>query len=172
MRKKIKRELWKVVRNAIEKDHKAEAMYWIKEGWIPGDRLHALRKVKTEPYKEKTPEKPYMLYAVDIGTCIKVGITSNLTQRLKAIQTHSPQTVAIIWSALCGYTLSNARQMEKKLFRHIGRYRLKGEHFDYDAKDKILAFRVKNLRGPDKKAAQMHDELDSAFVLAMDLDGR
>lgn len=88
---------------------------------------------KPAPPKEKVDK----VYVVQCGSCIKIGFTSNLAQRLHALKTSNAQEVELIGS------FPGTRADEKKLHQQFAHLRANGEWFH--AETEIRSWILKTL---------------------------
>ena len=104
--------------------------------------FQSLRKART---RQPVSKRPYYLYAIQIGTILKVGMTSNVGQRLKSFRTSaaSEQTEVkhVIDLGTCGPQA--AKNHEKKLHRYLGKYLIEREIFTLDAIPMVEQFQPK-----------------------------
>ena len=82
-------------------------------------------------YVKKKPAvvKKHYLYAISNGQQIKLGMSSNVKGRLKALQTSSPSELVILWSYYIANTPAEAIKIEKKLHRACKQFHIRGEWF-------------------------------------------
>ena len=85
-------------------------------------------------------EKQY-LYGITDGTMIKLGMSSNINKRLKALQTSNPKTLSVKWEFYTGRNSKVARSLEKKLHRRCSKYRVRGEWFKIGCFELVKVFR-------------------------------
>jgi len=70
--------------------------------------------------------------------CVKIGVTSNIEDRLKKLQTGSPYKLRVI-SKIIAKDKSHALYIEKSLHEQLSKYRLSGEWFSSISVDNILS---------------------------------
>lgn len=70
------------------------------------------------------------LYIIRASNCIKVGITSNLKQRMQMIQTSCPFPITIL-RIYYNFNDLNYRHIEKTIHNRFKLYKLSGEWFTY-----------------------------------------
>ena len=92
--------------------------------------------------KPKSKRK-YFLYALSNGCDIKLGVSSDIDQRIKGIQTSSPTTINLAWKYYIGADKQKAFASERKLHRACKDYRLKGEWFKCVCMEVVKSFSVK-----------------------------
>lgn len=68
----------------------------------------------------------------DVGDVVKIGIASNLDARLKAIQTHQPETMYVVG------TLPGGVELEREIHKQFQHCRMRGEWFKVT--EDLLAF--------------------------------
>jgi len=98
-------------------------------------------------YVKKKPAvvKKHYLYAISNGQEIKLGMSSNVNNRLKALQTSSPSELVVLWKYYIANTPADAIKIEKRLHRACKAYHIRGEWFTMDCIDTV------NLFNPNKK---------------------
>lgn len=84
----------------------------------------------------------YLLRIVDTDY-FKVGISTNLHQRLDDIQSGMPLSVALVRS----FEQENAREVERTIHQILDKYRIRGEWFQADGDLAIQAFMAGNTMG-------------------------
>lgn len=65
-----------------------------------------------------------VVYAIAAGDSVKIGYTTNLEQRMKAIQSTCPHPI------VCLGTAPGGQLLERALHRQFARHRVYGEWFD------------------------------------------
>lgn len=98
-------------------------------------------------YVKKKPAvvKKHYLYAISNGQEVKLGMSSDVNKRLKALQTSSPSELVVLWKYYIANTPADAIKIEKKLHRACEDYRIRGEWFKMDCIDIVNSF------NPNKK---------------------
>ncbi|MBB3053521.1 putative GIY-YIG superfamily endonuclease [Prauserella isguenensis] len=103
---------------------------WRREQWR--------RITRTRP-----PEQDTYIYIIGEETSphVKIGMTTDLHQRLKSLQSTSPASLHVRWSAL------GSRDIEQQLHAEFARHRTHGEWFKFSAKvDPVSVVRAEALR--------------------------
>ena len=98
-------------------------------------------------YVRKKPAvvKKHYLYAISNGQEIKLGMSSDVNKRLKALQTSSPAELVVLWSYYIANTPADAIKIEKKLHRACKAFHIRGEWFSMDCLAMVNSF------NPNKK---------------------
>lgn len=98
-------------------------------------------------YVKKKPAvvKKHYLYAISNGQQIKLGMSSNVKSRLKALQTSNHSELVLLWSYYIANTPADAIKIEKKLHRACKEFHILGEWFEIDCIDIVNNF------NPNKK---------------------
>lgn len=106
-----------------------------------------LSLAKSLTYVKKKPAvvKKHYLYAISNGQEIKLGMSSDVNKRLKALQTSSPSELVVLWKYYIANTPSDAIKIEKRLHRACKAYHIRGEWFTMKCIDTV------NLFNPNKK---------------------
>jgi len=71
------------------------------------------------------------LYCIASADAVKIGITTDVDSRLKALQTANPQTLKLV-DALPMISKNKAKQVEQLIHKCFKKYRLKGEWFSME----------------------------------------
>jgi len=79
------------------------------------------------PVSIKQPNKIYVI-AMSGTTSIKIGITQNISNRLKGLQHSNPQDLTIEYVNTC----ENVKKIESLVHKYFSESRLNGEWFDLD----------------------------------------
>ena len=76
------------------------------------------------------------VYVVEAGGAFKIGVTSNLKNRLKHLRTHAPYVPTLIWKR----RFSDAAAIERRLHKQLMPFRTHGEWFQCarDILDRVL----------------------------------
>lgn len=98
-------------------------------------------------YIKKKPAavKKHYLYAISNGDQIKLGMSSDVNKRLKAMQTASPAELVVLWKYYIANTPADAIKIEKMLHRACKEFHIRGEWFDNRCIDTVNKF------NPNKK---------------------
>lgn len=141
------RDLQFAVRNILLPQEKKEIcnslIKWYMENHYFTSAQFALAKSITSKLgAERKPakEKKHYLYAISDGENIKLGMSSNVNNRLKSLQTANPKTLSVIWKYYTGKEIKNARICEKRLHTACKRFKLNGEWFSNDCLEVINQF--------------------------------
>lgn len=112
--------------------------------WTP--KQHEYIKAILYRGKTKKPQKPskHHLYAIGDGESIKLGISTNVGKRLKAMQTSHPKQLKIIWKFYVGRERGPAYKAEKKLHKLCKKHRLRGEWFNPECMILVEQFSLKD----------------------------
>ena len=93
--------------------------------------------------KEREPTKSYYLYAITNNSEVKIGFSSNVKKRLKALQTSNSSVLKCLWSYSVGNNRYDAVNNEKKLHRLCRAHRIRGEWFESDCMVLVKSFTPK-----------------------------
>ncbi len=98
-------------------------------------------------YVKKKPiaKKKHYLYAISNGKEVKLGMSSNVSGRLKALQTSSPSELVLLWQYYIANTLKDAIKIEKMLHKSCKQFHIRGEWFAMGCIKNV------NLFNPNKK---------------------
>lgn len=98
-------------------------------------------------YVKKKPAvvKKHYLYAISNGQEIKLGMSSDVNKRLKALQTSSPSELVLLWKYYIANTPKDAIKIEKMMHRSCSQFHIRGEWFTMDC------IRTVNSFNPNKK---------------------
>ncbi len=93
-------------------------------------------------YVKKKPEavKKHYLYAISNGDQIKLGMSSNVNKRLKAMQTASPAELVVLWKYYIANTPTDAVKIEKKLHKACKQFHIRGEWFTKECIETVNSF--------------------------------
>lgn len=105
----------------------------------------SLAKSLTYVKRKSAVKKKHYLYAISNGREIKLGMSSNINGRLKALQTSSPSELVILWSYYIANTPADAIKIEKMLHRACKESHIRGEWFTMDCMRTVNSF------NPNKK---------------------
>ena len=100
-------------------------------------------KVLAAATRKKKVEAKYWLYAITDGQDVKLGFSSNVQNRLKALQTSQAPNLKVLWKFYTGRGRLTAMNAEKCLHRHCKKYRISGEWFSLDCMELVEAFKPK-----------------------------
>jgi len=95
-------------------------------------RLRAAQASGKTPGPARPNQIVYCIRQADAGP-IKIGITDNLSARVRAIQTSNPYPLTVLW------TRQGGSQLERKLHRELSDLRLSGEWFRPEALARLEA---------------------------------
>ncbi|MFJ7138030.1 GIY-YIG nuclease family protein [Streptomyces fungicidicus] len=88
------------------------------------------------------------------STVVKLGTTTQLTKRLRALQLSSPVSLEVLWSA------PGDRDDEAALHQHFSAFRQHGEWFDFGSEDPVAAVRLAFAAGlPVQRAGETQPRL-------------
>ena len=75
--------------------------------------------IKSLTYVKKKPavSKKHYLYAISNGVEVKLGMSSNVGGRLKALQTSNPAELVTLWKYYIANTPADAIKIEKRLHK-------------------------------------------------------
>jgi hypothetical protein len=95
--------------------------------------------------KNKKVLKPvkYHLYAIGDGESVKLGISTNIGNRLNSMQTGHPKRLKVLWKFFVGREKAPSYAAERKLHRFCKKYKLRGEWFKGDCMDIVNQFSLK-----------------------------
>ena len=105
----------------------------------------ALAKSLTYVKKKPAVIKKHYLYAISNGVDVKLGMSSNVDGRLKALQTSSPSELVTLWKYYISDTPAGAIKIEKMLHRACKEFHIRGEWFKMGCIDIVNKF------NPNKK---------------------
>lgn len=106
--------------------------------------LRIIKTARKGPAKKKR-ECMYYLYAITDSREVKLGISTSVKSRLKALSTGSSKTLKIVWELPAGVNRHKAYKYERKLHRLCKKDRLNGEWFKMDCLLKVYQFELKDL---------------------------
>lgn len=82
--------------------------------------------------KPADKKKKHYLYAISNGDQIKLGMSSNVRNRLKALQTSNPNVLVLLWEYYVADNSLDAASAERKLHKACHRHKIRGEWFKYE----------------------------------------
>ena len=126
--------------------------YWSVKQWCYAKSIVAKSKKTAKPSKPKK----YNLYAITDGTYVKLGYSSNIPARIKAMQTGHPEPLTLSWKYYTGTTESEAKRLETKLHRFCRNHKVRGEWFNSDCMAQVERFKINEKVNIDS----INDELD------------
>ena len=93
--------------------------------------------------------KPTHLYVLSCGNRIKIGVTNNITQRIKTLQTGNPDKIELTYIE----ERYNPRMAETYLHREFASKRISGEWFDnitiHEIRMRLMMFHGQDLDPQD-----------------------
>ena len=103
-----------------------------KKGFLTRKQWLLVSGIIKRSKKEKVElaGKSQYLYAITDGDSIKLGMTANIKQRLKDLQTANSKELFIMWKLYIGKCSLMAQRAEKKLHKRCDKYHIKGEWFN------------------------------------------
>ena len=134
------------------------ADWWlVHKSWTQKQWLYARALVNRDRKKKAKPKvKKYYLYAITDGEFIKLGYSSSISGRLKAMQTGHPKPLKCLWRYYVGKTEAVARRLERKLHKYCSKQRVRGEWFSMACAARVEEFSAKN----EKAQQEIEQELD------------
>ena len=166
-------QLHKVIRLRCDSSSQAQAQidYYIRHGYLTvrmKDQAKEIIDREWENIKPKRLQKTHYLYAISNGQYIKVGMSSCIDRRIKALQTASPTKLTRVWACYAGENDKEARKHEKKLHRALKRYAVGGEWFGPQCMSVVDGWRVKSLNAKlYQDAVKTNDDMDKEFSAIM-----
>ena len=141
--------LEKFLNSAAIKDNQIEnvksLLSWFKlNGYFTKAQM-SLAKSLTYVKKKPAVVKKHYLYAISNGEQVKLGMSSNVNGRLKALQTSSPSELVLLWKYYIANTSAEAIKIEKMLHRACKEFHIRGEWFKMECIDTVNKF------NPNKK---------------------
>ena len=105
------------------------------------------RLINNLTYIKKKPVavKKHYLYAISNGKEIKLGMSSNVNNRLKALQTSNAAELIVLWKYYIANTPKEAIKIEKMLHRSCKEFHIRGEWFGMSCMKTVNEF------NPNKK---------------------
>lgn len=118
--------------------------FYMVNKYLTPKQVYAANKVvnKYKIKKKVSVKKKYNLYAISNGDSIKLGFSSNIKSRVKALQTGSDGDLKLLWKYYAGTNLQAAKDAERKLHRYCNEFRIRGEWFKSECIDKVMNFKV------------------------------
>lgn len=92
----------------------------------------ALANSLTYVNKKPAVVKKHYLYAISNGQEVKLGMSGDVSKRLKALQTSSPSELVLLWKYYIANTPKDAIKIEKMLHRACKQFHVRGEWFTMD----------------------------------------
>lgn len=117
--------------------------YMVNQSWSPKQVFLVKRLCNTQEIlsvQKKQLKKKYNLYALSDGESIKIGISTHIGKRMKAIQTGHPKRLNCVWRFYTGTNKKHGYDMERKLHRVCKSHKLVGEWFDIKALELVNDF--------------------------------
>lgn len=103
----------------------------------------ALAKKLTYVAKDHKSNKKHYIYAISNGDQIKLGMSNDVSKRLKGLQTSSPRDLLVLWKYYVSDTSKGAIAAEKKLHKACKEYRIRGEWFESGCMSIVKSFSIK-----------------------------
>ena len=118
-------------------------IHWYKTKGVFTPAQIALSKGLTYVKKEKTPPKKHYLYAISNGEQVKLGMSSNIKGRMKALQTANPNKLILLWKYYVADKPRRAVKSEKCLHKVCKKWKIRGEWFSIDCMETVKKFKPK-----------------------------
>ena len=136
------------LKKEVNEDDRAKAKSLVKwfyaNGYFTQAQVGLIKKL-TYARKNKPKAKKHYLYAISNGEQVKLGMSSDVNKRLKALQTSSPSDLVLLWKYYIANTSADAIKIEKLLHRACKEFRIRGEWFTMDCIPIVNSF------NPNKK---------------------
>ena len=133
---------------------------WTTKQWAYARALAARSKDKTA--KKLAKSRKLYLYAITDGTAVKLGYSSDINKRIKAMQTGHPAHLKAIWKYYTGTNEAQAQNLEKKLHRCCKTHRIRGEWFRLGAMNIVEQFKIKHSASRDRCIEEQEFEIVAA----------
>ena len=134
--------------------------FWTEKQWSYAKSIVYRSKKASKPVKKKK----FKLYAISDGRFVKLGYSSNIKSRIKAMQTGHPEGLCCIWEYYTGTIEVEAKRLEKKLHRFCDKYRVRGEWFESSCMTIVEQFKIRE----KIKIEVQNDDLDRAVLYGPD----
>jgi len=95
----------------------------------------------------KKNKSKQFVYAISDGTNIKLGMSNNVGERLKALQTSNSNKLTIAWKYFVSYDPQGARDAEKLLHKACLKYAIRGEWFKPECMEIVKSFDHRKVKG-------------------------
>lgn len=143
----VKLKKFSLAKTSSEEDkQKAKSLIkWFYANGYFTTAQQSLAKSLTHVRKKPEAVKKHYLYAISNGEQVKLGMSSDVNKRIKALQTSSPSELVLLWKYYIANTPSEAIKVEKMLHRACKEFRIRGEWFDKKCIDIVNSF------NPNKK---------------------
>lgn len=132
---------------AHDKERAQSLIRWYQANKFFTPAQRSLANSLTYVRKTKEVKKKHYLYAISNGDQIKLGMSSDVNKRLKAMQTSSPAELVLLWKYYIANTPADAIKIEKMLHRACKQFHIRGEWFKRECIDTVNSF------NPNKKHA-------------------
>ena len=140
-------------------------MWWLEhKSWTPKQWNYIAAIVtKNKKPKKKRKASKYYLYAISAGQAIKLGYSSNIKNRIKAMQTGQHEDLKCEWQYYVGTSKAEAGALEKKLHRYCKRYHVRGEWYKKQCMHIVEQFKIKRAtkRNYEEEREEMNILLDA-----------
>ena len=119
-------------------------MWWLEHKSWTGKQWNyvAALVAKNKKPKKKRKVAKYYLYAISAGDAIKLGYSSNIKNRIKAMQTGQHEDLKCEWQYYVGASKGEAGTLEKKLHRYCKKYHVRGEWYKKECMTIVEQFKV------------------------------
>ena len=135
-----------LVRSKDAKDdhiEKAKSLLaWFKlNGYFTKAQI-SLAKNLTYVKKKVQVNKKHYLYAISNGKEIKLGMSTDITKRLRTLQTSSPSELTLLWKYYIANTPKDAIKIERMLHRACKKFHIRGEWFTMECIETVNSFKL------------------------------
>jgi Meiotically up-regulated gene 113 len=150
---KLLEGLYEISRKGGEHAEKARSFinWWMSNQSWTENQWHYVRHLVHASKKPKKREgnKKYYVYAISDSTALKIGFTSDLSGRIRAMQTGHPTKLEYVWKYYLGTERAMAVKIEKCLHRLCKKEKIRGEWFKLSASMKLESFKLKRTKEDD-----------------------
>jgi hypothetical protein len=112
------------------------------KGFLTNTQWYYAKNLLTRPSDKLPKKKPSSIYVFEAAAAIKIGMSREVPERLKAIQTSNPELVELKFTYEVGCRV-NTRSIERRLHRACEKHRLHGEWFEPEAFEIVKNFITK-----------------------------
>lgn len=129
--------------NEDDKIRAKSLLVWFKVNNYFTPAQISLAKKLTYVAKNHEANKKHYIYAISNGEQVKLGMSSDVSKRLKALQTSSPSDLLVLWKYYVSDSSKGAIAAERKLHRACKKYKIRGEWFECGCMDIVKHFSIK-----------------------------
>lgn len=160
----------------IKKGYKADRgqcqemiTYYVRKGYLTSEMKQAAKLIIDANWSIIKPRPllgRHYLYGISDGEFIKIGMSKNYEERMKNLQTSTPNKLSLVWCCYVSEDSREARRQEKKLHRACKAHHVRGEWFTRGCVPIMESWVIKNRSvREEEKGEELNSALDEQFRL-------